>query len=368
MKIHLKLVLVMSVIIAVLMGFVGVVQINSSRQVAQDINQVDELFELMVAHDIEKLDAVSHIIGALNHTSIAVHKLLLNEEGAREELQASIFEFDQFRGELEDSLRAAADIDQDLRDLADIEKDHEHLHGDVEQLIIFIEANDTTSTAMLFAEIELELELLHDKIEIFEEDAEREIAEIVKKVDGLIHEANAAAAAGRILAVWVIVAVLLALGMGVFVSRAVSRPLNELIHTAVKIIAGDYSVRAKVRGKDEIGQLAEAFNALTESLLEAQNLPKNILRSIKDSLFVVDTRGNITEVNQTGLDVLGYTKEELLGKPISKVFGKAVKASQSDVKGQGSKVIRYVPAEEHEDEDTPDEGDVIAGEQVDTVA
>jgi len=37
---------------------------------------------------------------------------------------------------------------------------------------------------------------------------------------------------------------------------------------------------------------------------------------------VVDTEGKITEVNQAVLDQLGYTKEELIGKPINTVFHK----------------------------------------------
>jgi nitrogen fixation/metabolism regulation signal transduction histidine kinase len=362
MKLQFKLILVGFVVIALLMAVVGFIQIQTTQTISQDVERVDELFELMVAHDVAELDAVSHIIGALYKTRIAAHELILGEEDAKEELEASIVEFDQFRLDLENSLRAAAaaaaaDIDKDLKDLAEIEKAHEHLHDDVNKLIAFMEAGDVAAaTELLNSEMDAELNDLHEAVELFEEDAEREISEIVKKVDDLIHDANAAAAAaaaaaGRILTVGVIASALLALGMGVFVSRSVARPLKELQHVAAQIIAGDYTVRANVTGKDKIGELAASFNAMTESLVESRKLPENILRSMKDSLFVVNTEGNISEVNQAALDMLGYNKEELMGKPISKVFG-SMRGSKSNVKGQMSKVIKYVPAPEHEqDED-----------------
>jgi methyl-accepting chemotaxis protein len=358
-KIQFKLILLGFVVIALLMGGVGFVQIQTTQTISQDVERIDELFELMVAHDVAELDAVSHIIGALYKTRIAAHELILGEEDAKEELEASIVEFDQLRLDLENSLRAAAaaaaaDINKDLIESAEIEKDHEHLHDDLHKLIAFIEAGDiAVATEFLNSEVDSELKALHEKMELFEEDAEREIAEITKEVDYLIHEthaAAAAAAAGRILTVGIIAAALLALGMGFFVQRVVGRRLRELTQIAAKIIAGDVSVRATVRGQDEISELAAAFNTMTESLIESRRLPENILRSMKDSLFVVDTKGNITEVNQAALDMLGYNKEELVGKPINKVFGTVRGTSQKNEESK-PKAIKYVPAPDQDEEE-----------------
>jgi nitrogen fixation/metabolism regulation signal transduction histidine kinase len=327
MKIQFKLILIGFVVIALLMGVIGIVQYRSSLQVSQDIEKVDELFELMVAHDVAELNAVSHIIGALDHTSISIHELILGEEGAKEELEKSIEEFDTFRSELEDALRAAAaaDIDKDLKDLAEIEKGHEHLHDDVEKIIALVEKGDLVSaTELLHDEIDPELESLHEKIVLFEEDAEREISEIGEEVDSLIHHADAAAAAAaaaaRILTIGIVTAILLALGMGIAVSRSIAKPLKELQETAEAVAKGNLSKRAKVRSNDEIGRVAAAFNRMTDFLLEAQNMPKSILQSMRDALFVVDTKGNITEVNQAALKALGYEKEELVGQPLNKVL------------------------------------------------
>jgi signal transduction histidine kinase len=61
-------------------------------------------------------------------------------------------------------------------------------------------------------------------------------------------------------------ATLLALAAGLLVSRSLSRPLTSLAAAAGQMSAGDLSVRAPVRGKDEIGQLGRQFNQMAQRL------------------------------------------------------------------------------------------------------
>lgn len=48
----------------------------------------------------------------------------------------------------------------------------------------------------------------------------------------------------------------------------------------------------------------------------------NILKSIIDTLIVVDSKAKIRVINKTGCEILGYQQEEILGKPIIKLFKK----------------------------------------------
>jgi two-component system sensor histidine kinase CpxA len=50
------------------------------------------------------------------------------------------------------------------------------------------------------------------------------------------------------------------------VSRWISRPINELRHSAQRIAEGDLSHRATVKRKDEIGKLGRAFNHMADRL------------------------------------------------------------------------------------------------------
>lgn len=146
----------------------------------------------------------------------------------------------------------------------------------------------------------------------------------------------------------IIVAILLIVGMAFFVSQMLARPIQELRNVVDAVSRGDLKKRAKVEGKDELSRLAQSLNIMIEGFIEARRLPENILRSMKDSLFVVDTKGNITEVNQAALEALGYKKEEIVGKPISKVFGK-IKTGTAKAKKE-PKAIKYIPAPDQEQE------------------
>lgn len=59
---------------------------------------------------------------------------------------------------------------------------------------------------------------------------------------------------------------LLAVIVGLLVSRQLVAPLRDLAAVAGQMSSGDLSARASVRGKDEIGQLARQFNQMVERL------------------------------------------------------------------------------------------------------
>jgi signal transduction histidine kinase len=61
-------------------------------------------------------------------------------------------------------------------------------------------------------------------------------------------------------------AMLMAVVVGLLVSRGLSAPLRQLTAVAGEMSSGDLSIRAPLRGKDEIGQLAGQFNLMAERL------------------------------------------------------------------------------------------------------
>ncbi len=64
----------------------------------------------------------------------------------------------------------------------------------------------------------------------------------------------------------VFVAVLLAVGIAVLSARSTTQPLEELGHAAARIASGDLTSSIEVRSTDEVGRLADAFNAMTDDL------------------------------------------------------------------------------------------------------
>ncbi len=63
---------------------------------------------------------------------------------------------------------------------------------------------------------------------------------------------------------------LLALGVGVFVARGLTRPLDGVMQAAETLRRGDWPARFEVSRSDEIGLLQTVFNQMTESLRSSQ--------------------------------------------------------------------------------------------------
>jgi diguanylate cyclase (GGDEF)-like protein len=61
-------------------------------------------------------------------------------------------------------------------------------------------------------------------------------------------------------------ALLLSAFIGWLLARVTTRPLAELSAAAARVAAGDLDTRIDVRSRDEVGQLAEAFNEMTAEL------------------------------------------------------------------------------------------------------
>jgi len=57
-----------------------------------------------------------------------------------------------------------------------------------------------------------------------------------------------------------------------------------------------------------------------EELLRAKTFTDNVIRSMVNSLVVADRDSHVTSANDACCQLLGYTKEELLGKPVGTVF------------------------------------------------
>jgi signal transduction histidine kinase len=65
-----------------------------------------------------------------------------------------------------------------------------------------------------------------------------------------------------------IVAILIAAGIGLLISRRISAPLVALTHITTRMSEGDLSARASVGERDEVGTLARAFNEMAARVEE----------------------------------------------------------------------------------------------------
>jgi signal transduction histidine kinase/CheY-like chemotaxis protein/HAMP domain-containing protein len=81
------------------------------------------------------------------------------------------------------------------------------------------------------------------------------------------------------------VSLILAVGMGLFISKTISGPLLKLQKALVLVGRGDFTAEVEVSSRDEIGTLARFFNKMAKDL-QATTVSRNSLEEINQSLLV----------------------------------------------------------------------------------
>ncbi len=115
----------------------------------------------------------------------------------------------------------------------------------------------------------------------------------------------------------------LALSLGWFVSRSISRPVLELESAARRIGAGDLSARVAAEGGGELEALGTAFNRMAEDLSASTvsiGQLNDVIDSMAGALFLLGPDGVITSVNPAATTLLGYEHSELVGKRLDVLF------------------------------------------------
>ena len=108
-----------------------------------------------------------------------------------------------------------------------------------------------------------------------------------------------------------------------FAIKHFTKPVKELTLGATTIGKGDLTYRVKIESKDELGQLADTFNKMTEDLQKttvSKDYVNNIIDSMMDVLIVVDPGGKIRTVNKATCDLLGYKENDLIGQSMETIF------------------------------------------------
>ena len=127
-------------------------------------------------------------------------------------------------------------------------------------------------------------------------------------------------------------AALIAMGIcliiAIFVSRQLTKPIDEMQKQAQKIARGDYSSKVKVYGNDELGQLGETFNELSDRVEESQEVLEgerhrldSILRHMTDGVIATDRRGRILIINEMAQQIMNTTLEKVEGTSILDFLG-----------------------------------------------
>ncbi len=102
------------------------------------------------------------------------------------------------------------------------------------------------------------------------------------------------------------IAIILGLLISIVISRAITRPIEEMKKQTIRIARGDYSGQVHVYGNDELGQLASAVNNLSVRVEESHESTESerrrldsVLANMTDGVLATDRRGNVIIINET---------------------------------------------------------------------
>ncbi len=103
-------------------------------------------------------------------------------------------------------------------------------------------------------------------------------------VDPTTIEAEFHVAIRRILFISSLIAATTAMLLGWALVTRIVRPLKQMMMLSERIAQGDYARRVEIRGRDEIGRLAESLNQMAVSLTRIEGLRRDLVANVAHEL------------------------------------------------------------------------------------
>jgi NtrC-family two-component system sensor histidine kinase KinB len=112
----------------------------------------------------------------------------------------------------------------------------------------------------------------------------------------------------------------LGLGFSLLLSKRLVRPIRQMMEATEALAEGNYDAQVPASRSDELGRLAEGFNAMAkklgiyhrlnvEQIVAEKRKSDAVLRSIEDGVVVVDAEFRVTNMNPQAGRILGVDPE-----------------------------------------------------------
>ena len=152
-----------------------------------------------------------------------------------------------------------------------------------------------------------------------------------------------------------LIATAIGMALAIVISRAITRPIDEMKKQTSRIARGDYSGQVRIYGQDELGQLAQAVNNLSVKIEEAQESSDaerrrldSVLSHMSDGVIATDRRGNITIINEMASEDLNVNPDEVIGRSILDVLDIRSQYTLREILENQDEIILDLSDAEHE--------------------
>ncbi len=124
-----------------------------------------------------------------------------------------------------------------------------------------------------------------------------------------------------------IITICIVILLAIYLSRGITLPIKSLLEGTKMLGKGVLGSRISITTRDEVGELAQSFNTMadsiqerTDSLNKTKDYLRNILDNTQDMVVTTDTNGYIVEFNTGAEQLLGYTRDEIEGRSVEMFY------------------------------------------------
>jgi len=152
------------------------------------------------------------------------------------------------------------------------------------------------------AEFTTYVHAIEPEIDTFEKAAEEQ------EVAALAAIASTNSTARTTVLILSIIAIAAGLGIGIYISRAITKPMDSMLNASNKVAAGDLTVQVTSNSKDEVGQLGNAIQLMTTSL---KGVLGKVQRSAMDVSSTAQELSASSEQMKASTDQISSTTQDI---------------------------------------------------------
>jgi methyl-accepting chemotaxis protein len=153
---------------------------------------------------------------------------------------------------------------KELKEVSDhlktVEKEFVDFDKQAEQVFVLLEEGKLSAAAALEAKVEKTGTDLDNELGKFVKLIDKNLDEMTKKIE------EDEALAVKMMIILTVAALIFGLGIGIFVTRGITRPINEALGVANSLAQGDLTITVESNSKDETGQMMSALSNMVEKL------------------------------------------------------------------------------------------------------
>ncbi len=207
-------------------------------------------------------------------------------------------------------------IGKDGTVLADSERDPAEMenHGDRPEVIEAISSNAGTSIRYSAT---LGCDMLYVAVPIT---VNEEIAGVARVALPLIEIDKSMEHVSRTVVGGAAIAAVIAILLAIYLARTTTEPVKRLTQMSKRMAEGELDQTVSIASRDEIGELARAFNRMAARLKEMVDLLtaerdkiSAILSNVADGILVVDEERRVSMVNRAAEEMFHFSQSEILG-------------------------------------------------------